>query len=143
MRVSFFITFILCLYDLIPFNGAFDYYDVQPAISEDVVKKDNLGMERIDGYRNLVSNGRSIRNCMVYAAGCCAGDPSPNIIWFGPVDQSNLHSHGLRVDCLMEKFETHERKLLQLTRANLQLRKRLRKQRYGPQEHDKSEYGYY
>ena len=53
MNAIFFITFILCLYDLIPSNGAFDYYDVQPGISEDVVEKDKSG---IYGKDDIYSN---------------------------------------------------------------------------------------
>ena len=78
------------------------------------------GTEIKDGYRNLISNGRSIRNCLI---------PAPprhelNVIRFGPADQSNNAIQALRVDCVFENFERLERKLLQLTRANLQLTKR-------------------
>ena len=78
------------------------------------------GTEIKDGYRNLISNGRSIRNCMIAAP----RRHTLNIIEFGPVDQSNYHTQALRVDCVIENFELLERKLHQLTTANLQLRKR-------------------
>ena len=78
------------------------------------------GTEIKDGYRNLVSNGRSIRNCMVVAP----LDQSSNIIWFGPVDQSNYYTQALLADCVMENFKRLEQKLFQMTRANLQLTKR-------------------
>ena len=83
------------------------------------------GTEIKDGYRNLVSNGRSIRNCLVAAGQQSAPrGQSLNIIWFGPVDQSNYYTQALLADCVMENFKRLEQKLFQMTRANLQLTKR-------------------
>ena len=66
MNAIFFITFILCLYDLIPSNGAFDYYDVQPGISEDVVEKDKSGIYGNDDiYSNYFENDVNLPQLLV------------------------------------------------------------------------------
>ena len=66
MKVNFFITFILCLHDLIPFNGAFDYHDVQPGISEDVVDEEKLGIYKNDDiYANDFRNDKNLPQLLV------------------------------------------------------------------------------
>jgi len=91
MKMIFVIMFIVCMNDMIHLNEGFNYYDAQPGIPEDLVEDSKSGTEIKVGYRNLISNGRLIRNCII--AGDSRNLQAPNRIWFGPFDPTGHILH--------------------------------------------------